>query len=150
MFYFWHYKHHKKAINIDWVEVNKWAYQWKTSFNSGPSKYARGSNIEQIDNVSKTNSQKHLGFVFNNRPWFDEHLKMIINKVNKTIGLLRKLHKALRRSYQITLYKAFVRLHLDFGIIIYGQECNISFHQKFELIQYDACLAITRAIEDTS
>ena len=75
---------------------------------------------------------------------------MIINKVNKTIGILRKLHKVLPRSQQITIYKAFVRLHLDFGIIIYDQECNISLHEKFELIQYDACLAITRAIEDTS
>ena len=130
------------------MEVNKWAYRWKTIFNSGQSKYTRRVILSKkwtketillwflnIDNVSKANSQKHFGVVFDNHPWLDEHLKMIINKVNKTIGFLRKLHKALRRSHQFTLYKAFARLHLDYDGIINGQDCNISFHQKFELIQ---------------
>ena len=79
--------------------------------------------------------KKHFGVVFDNHPWLDEHLKMIINKVNKTIGFLRKLHKALRRSYQFNLYKAFARLHLDYDGIINDQDCNISFHQKLELTQ---------------
>ena len=48
---------------------------------------------------------------------------MIINKVNKkTIGFLRKLQKALRRSHQFTLYKAFARLHLDYDGIINDQD----------------------------
>ena len=121
MFYFWHYKHHKETINNNWVEVDKWGYQWKMSFKSGPSKYARREYwVEKwtketiLLRFSKANSQKHLGFVLNNRPWFDEHLKMIINKTNKTLVLLRELHKASRRSHQLTIYKAFVRLHLDY------------------------------------
>ena len=33
---------------------------------------------------------------------------------------------------------------------MYGQAYNASFHQKLKLLQYDACLAITVAIRDTS
>ena len=61
-------------------------------------------------NVSKANSQKRLGVVFDNRSWFDEYLKMIINKADKTTGLLRKLQNVLRRSDQLIIYKAIVRL----------------------------------------
>ena len=52
------------------------------SFNPDPSKQAS-------NNVSETNSQKHLGVVLDDRLSFEDHLKMILNKANKTIGLLR-------------------------------------------------------------
>ena len=48
------------------------------------------------------------------------------------------------------VYKAFIRPHLDYGDILYDQGYNMSFHQKLESIQYDACFAITGAIRGTS
>ena len=78
------------------------------------------------DYVSKPNLQKHLGLAFDNRLSFDEHLKMITINVNKTIGILRKLHEDLRRSHQLTIYNVFVRLHLDYGGIISDQDYKFS------------------------
>ena len=75
---------------------------------------------------------------------------MILNKVNKTIGLLPKRHNILPRPSLLTLYKRFIRPHLDYGDIIYDQAYNASFHQKLELLQYNACIAITGAIRGTS
>ena len=74
----------------------------------------------------------------------------MLNKVSKTIGLLRKLQKILRRSPLITICKSFIRSHLDYGDVIYDQECIVSFHQKLESIQYNAALAITESIRGTS
>ena len=102
------------------------------------------------NNVSETDSQKHLRVVLDNRLSFEDHLKMILNKVNKTIGLLCKLHNILRRYALLTLYQSFIRPHLDYGDIIYDQAYNASCHQKLELLPYNACLAITGAIRDTS
>ena len=45
------------------------------------------------------------------------------------------------------LYKYFIRLHVDYGDIIYDQAYNLSFHQKLESIQYNAALALTLAIK---
>ena len=81
---------------------------------------------------------------------FDEHLISIESKTNKTIGLLRKLQNTLPRQALITIYKAFVRPHLDYGDILYDQAYNASFHQKLEKIKYNACIAITGAICGTS
>ena len=81
---------------------------------------------------------------------FQKHLDNIISKVDKTIGLLRKLQAVLPRLSLATIYKAFIRPHLDYGDIIYDQAYKESFHQKLESIQYNAALAITGAIRGTS
>ena len=60
------------------------------------------------------------------------------------------MQNTLPRQVLITIYKAFVRPHLDYGDILYDQAYNASFHQKLEKIQYNACIAITGAIRGTS
>jgi len=77
-------------------------------------------------------------------------LKNVVAKVNKPIALLRKLRTILPRPTLLTIYKSFIRPHLDYGDSIYDQAYNDSFHQKLESIQYNAALAITGAIRGTS
>ena len=133
------------------------------SFNPDPSKQAQeeisSKKIKKEchpplalnnNSVSDTDWQKHLGVVLDNRLSFENHLKIILNKVNKTIELLSKLQNILPRSALLTTYKTFIRLHLDYGDIIYDQVYNASFHQKLELLWCNICLAITGAIRGTS
>ena len=47
----------------------------------------------------------------------------------------------------LTIYKSFVRPHLDYDDILYDQPDNKSFCQKIETVQYNAALAITGAIK---
>ena len=75
---------------------------------------------------------------------------MVSGKVSRTIGILRKLQNFLPSAALITIYKAFIRPHLDYGDILYDQAYNMSFHQNLESIQYNACLAITGATRGTS
>ena len=63
---------------------------------------------------------------------------------------MRKLQGVLPRITLVTIYKAFVRPHLDYGDILYDQTFNNSFHDRLEPIPYNACLAITEAIRGTS
>ena len=150
-------------LNDDLVKISGWAYQWKMSFNSDPSKQAQEAIFSRKtkkdfhpplafnnNNVLETDLQKPLGIVLNSRLSFEDHLKMILNQANKTIGLLRKLHNILPRSALLTIYKSFIRPHLDYGDIIYDQANNASFNQKLELLLYSARLAITGATRGTS
>ena len=75
---------------------------------------------------------------------------MILNKVNKTIGLLLKCQNVLPKSALPTIYKTFIRPHLNYDDITYGQPYNASFDQKLELLQYNACRTSTGAIRGTS
>ena len=152
-----------KELNDDLLKINNWAYQWKMSFNPDPNKTA----TEVIFSRKKTQhphpaiyfnnfpisskpSTKHLGMVLDAKLNFNAHLNDKICKANKGISIIRKLHCELSRKTLITVYKAFIRPHLDYGDVIYDQPNNDSFIKKLESVQYNAALAITGAIKGTS
>ena len=72
-------------------------------------------------------SPKHLGIILDNQLKFEDHLKMVSGKISKTIGFLPRLRNLLPRAALITIYKAFMRSHLDYGDILYDQT-YMSFH----------------------
>ena len=64
--------------------------------------------------------------------------------------MIRKLSPYLPRSSLITIYKMFVRPHLEYRNVIYDVPGNKTFKKKLESIQCNASLAITGAIRETS
>ena len=81
---------------------------------------------------------------------FEEHLSKVPSKVNKIIGIIPKLQNVLPRSALLTIYKSFVRPHLDHGDKINDKAFNEYFHAKLGWLQYSFVLAITGAIKGTS
>ena len=81
---------------------------------------------------------------------YEHHIKSILNKVNKAIGLLRKFQLILPTHSLIAIRKTFIRRHLHYDDVIYDRAFNESFHQHLESIQYDAAIAITGTIRETS
>ena len=57
-----------------------------------------------------------------------------MSKALKGIGIIKKLSKSLPLHSLVTVYKSFMRPHLDYGDIIYVQPNNESFTQKIERI----------------
>ena len=55
---------------------------------------------------------------------FGEYLRYIADKGNAFIGLLRKLQKCLQRRPLVTIYKSFIRPHLDYGDVIFDHTYN--------------------------
>ena len=150
-------------LNEDLNKISHWAFQWKMSLNSDPSIQTQevifSRNLQKLvyppllfNNIAVTQSrtQKHLGMFLGVKLDFQGHLKNIYSKVNKTIGLLRKLHNILPRLLLLTIYKSFIIPYLDDGDIIYDQAYTASFHQRIESVQYNSALAITGAIRGTS
>ena len=96
-------------LSNDLRKVSNWAYQWKMSFNPDPLKQAQEVIFSR--KITKTNHptlifndnpvyqvalQKHLGMFLDCKLHFEEHL--IVNKINNTIGLLRKFQNVLPRN----------------------------------------------------
>ena len=63
---------------------------------------------------------------------------------NKTIGLLRKIHK-FTIVFLNNNFKIFYKAHLDYLDIIYSQVYNVSFHQKMESIRCNSTFTVTGA-----
>ena len=150
-------------LNSDLRKINDWAHKWRMSFNPDPLKQAtevlfskKRSNINHPDlyfngsKISRVSSQKHLGMILDEKLTFNDHISQKLSKASKGVGILRKLFYLIPRTALITIYKSFIRPHIDYGDFIYDKPNNDSFVQNLESIQYNAGLAITGAIKGTS
>ena len=59
------------------------------------------------------------------------------------------MNLSLPRPSLLTIYKSFIRSHLDYGDVINDQPNNSDLSDKIEFVQYNAVLAITVAIRET-
>ena len=153
-------------MNHDLDRIKQWAYDWRMSFNPDPLKQAveirftrRKSDIDHpvilFNNtpVKKVDEHKHLGIILDSKLTFSAHIKAVISKTRKGIGMLKYLSSYLPRHTLNELYKLYVRPHLDYGDVIYhipGKMCDFSQNitlsslmEKLESVQYSAALAVT-------
>ena len=100
--------------------------------------------------VERASSQKHLGLILDEKLNFKQLIESSIVKINKGVAVIKKLRYSLPRKSLITIYRAFLRLLIDYGDIIYDQPLNESFCEKLESIQYKTAIAITGAIQGSS
>ena len=145
-------------LNEDLEKIGNWAFKWQMNFNPDPNKQAqevifsrkKTASLHPVlyfDNKPVKSSQihKHLEMILDSNLSYEHHIKSILNKVNKTIGLLRKFQFILSR-HSLTIYKTFIRPHLDYGDVIYYRAFNESFHQRLKSIQYNVAIEITETI----
>ena len=98
---------------------------WKMTFNPDPNKQVQevifSRTIKKTshplsfnnNSIEEVQFQKHLGVYLDDKLDFREHLQNIFKKVRRTISLLRKLQNNLPRAPLVTIYKFFIRPHLD-------------------------------------
>ena len=125
-------------------EVSKQAQ--KVAFSRKSHKPAHPPVLFNNVSVKRCSIQKHLGIHLDEKLNFNHHVKEKIAKANKGSGVIKKLSNTLSRDALLTIYKSFVRPHLDCDNIIYDQPQNESFCNKLESVQYNAALAITGEI----
>ena len=150
-------------LNENLEKIGNWAFKWKMNFNPDLNKQAqeiifsrkKTTSLHPVVHfyngpVKLTQIHKHFEIMLDSNLSYEYHIRSMLNKVNKTIGFLRKFQLILPRFTLITIYKTFVRPHLDYGDVIYDHVFNKSFHQRLESIQYNAAIAITGTIRGTS
>ena len=64
--------------------------------------------------VADTPCQKHLGLHLDEKLNFNHHINVKISKAHKGIGVIKKLPSIFPRKSLITIYKSFIRPHLDY------------------------------------
>ena len=130
-------------LKKDLQKIAEWAHQWKMQFNPDLNKQAQEvifsrkttkSSYPQVFfndiPVSCLSFQKHLGIYLDEKFNFNHHIGEKITKAMKGIGVIKRLSKMLPRHSLLTIYKSFVRPHLDYGDILYDQPNNTGLCQK--------------------
>ena len=63
---------------------------------------------------------------------------------------MKRLSLNISRDSLLTIYKMFVRPHLNYADIVYDKPGNVNFESKLERVQCNACFTITGAIQGTN
>ena len=161
-------------LNNDLNLISQWVDKWKMSFNPDPTKQAveliifsrkkRPPNHPPIlfnnTPISKTDEHKHLGIILDLKLSFNSHIKSVISKSRRGIGLIKYLSNYLPQHTLNDLYKLYVRPRLDYGDVIYhipATKCKYverfklnHLMEKLEYVQYSAALAIPGTWKGTS
>ena len=153
--------------------INKWATQWKMSFNPDPTKPAEEILFSVKRNsphhptlffngveVKRVNDHKHLGLTFDPKLKFSTHINQISTTARKGVGLIKHLRPYLPVNSLDQIYKMHVRSHLDYCDFIFhlpslntetSDDVNMNYLMgSIESIQYQAALAVTGAWKGTS
>lgn len=66
-----------------------------------------------------------------------------IKKAMKKVGLFLKLQPILPQKSLLTIYKSFIRHHLDYCNVIYDHPTAEFFPNSIEIAQYNKALGVT-------
>ena len=134
----------RQDLETDLYSINNWAFQWKMAFNLELNKQAteviRKKKPKQHNPltfngvpVSSEPYQKHIGMILDKKLKFDHHMNEKLNKACKGIGLIKRLYYNMPRKSLLTIYKSFLRPHLDYGDIIMINLIMLPFVVKLNL-----------------
>ena len=71
--------------------------------------------------AERASYQKHLGIYLDEKLNLKMHIETVLCKVDKGISIIKKLRHMLPRKSSLSTYKVFLRPHIDYGDVIYGQ-----------------------------
>ena len=127
----------QNALNSNLETFSNWVYQWKLQFNSDPKKqpnevifscksdtYIHPPVKFSNNTITKCSHQMHVGVALDSKLAFNIHIEQKIKKCNEIIRLIRKISVSLQIKAFLTIYRSFVRPHLDDGDVLYDKPRN--------------------------
>ena len=162
------------ALNRDLERITRWAHQWKMVFNPDATKPAIGviftrSNVKRVlpnklvfngYDVIMEDETKHIGMILDEKLNFESHLSAKISKARQGLGLMKHLKKWVKYNTLETIYKMYIRPHLDYGDMVYdtGEVVRDTIFplnnssillKRVESIQYEAARIVSGAWNKT-
>lgn len=133
-----------EKINRDLDRLSGWLKYHKMALNISKTKFMittlnRSVNINQnviIDgkSIERVSVYKYLGVMIDDKLNFDHHLDYIAKKMNKKLGLFKRIKEKLPTHSKITFYKSLVSAHIDYcsSILFIMHDSQIDRLQKIQ------------------
>ena len=146
------------SLNEDLKRLEKWSYDWLTSFNSLKTEFMMFANkplqnylIELKLNhivLSRVRTHKHLGLVLNSELTWKDHVSYTCKRVSKRLGLLHKFKRKLNRATLSKLYLCWIRPIIEYCSVCYD---NLPIYDvnQLEKLQRRAAVICTGALSRT-
>lgn len=112
-------------LNYDIHLLKEWSKQWLLEFNPQKTKVVFFSfkNVEKFPNLlfddctlEYVSQHKHLGVLLSSNLSWSNHIDIIVKKVYKKLGLLKKLKFTVSRDILAQMYVSFIRPQLEYAV----------------------------------
>ena len=115
------------ALQRDLTRVQAWAKKWKMEFNVGKCKvmhigrrnpknvYGMGGSV-----LETTSAERDLGVMIDDRLDLGSHIKSIVAKANRMLGLIKISFACLDKPMFLNLYLVLVRPHLEYCVQVWS------------------------------
>ena len=120
---------------VNWVESNGFAINLKKT------KYmifSRSRNIElpsplNICNtaIERKHENKFLGVIIDESLTWTSHIKTVISKMSRYVGIMYKIKKFLPLTARLQIYHSFVQSHLNYCSLVWGFATNSMINSLF-------------------
>lgn len=142
------FEYYKGTLKLDINPQKSTAMVFSTKID-----YSVNINVKyQSVNISVVNEKKFLGVIFDSRLNFNSHVLKVVDSMQKRINIMRHLASVswgMDPKLLNIIYKAIVRSHYDYGLIIFGKCISPSLYRKLEVMQNKGLRIITGAICST-
>ena len=114
-----------------------------TGFNKQSNEviFSRKSTVHSYPPLTLNNNdnenwshQKRLRFILDLKLNFNIHANNRIYKNWKMIGIIKRLSVIVPKKVLVTIYKSFIRSHLDYRDLLYDKPENQNFQNKLEKV----------------
>ena len=113
----------ENILQKDLNELQKWATKWKMAFNVNKCKIMHlgyGNNKHEYnlggETLLETTEEKDLGVLIDNELKFTQHIRGIVAKANRMIGLIRISFECIDAEMFLNLYNSLVRPLLEYCV----------------------------------
>ena len=140
-------------LNEDLEHLNGWAKKWHVDFSPPKTEELLISrkrtpinhSLLYLDNtpIKSVSHHKHLGLTISRDLTWAEHIRIISDKANRRLGILRSLKHKLDRLSLERIYLGFIRPLLEYGDIVWDTPTEVV--NPLEVIQRNAARIVVGA-----
>ena len=113
----------QNILQNDLRELQKWAEKWKMSFNVNKCKimhmgYGNDKHKYNLggEELAETTEEKDLGVLIDNELKFTRHIRGIVAKANRMIGLIKISFECIDTEMFLNLYNSLIRPLLEYCV----------------------------------
>lgn len=118
------------TVNAELNKIDEWLMANRLSLNIGKTSYMlfgrvgeAGEPTIRIRNVDVTRvrTAKFLGIIIDDRLCFTDHVRSVVAKLSRSLGVMRKISYFVPVQVMINLYYSIVYPHAVYGILAWGR-----------------------------
>ena len=86
-------------------------------------------------NLAVTTEEKDLGVIFDEKYEFSKHIKVMVNRANRMLGMIRRRFTFLDQDVFELLYPVLVRPHLEYCVQVWSphKQMDINLNEKVQM-----------------